>query len=816
MIREIQVEGVNPIESITDKMWSVFDILRNEPITPEDYHLVLFLLSIYKDGYFDGNIFLTRIKIRNIENRLHDYTAKNYAQYAEIYEAFEPSLHRLSENGLQAIIQLLLSIDITSLKSNFSDIFDNILYRIAKSQSRFGGEFLQPSELTRFICCLADLSERSTIFNPFAGVASFGVFLEKGQFYFGQEINFKTWAIGTLRILAYNRSNSCQFVKDDSILNWPDNNQKFDFILSNPPYGLRLSNNYRDMFPDYTTAEQFLIEKGISSLSSEGKLIAVLPNGFLFKSGREQQLRVHLVEADLIEAIISLPGGYVLNTGVPLIILLLNKAKANPGLVKFIDARKFFDSKGAGEMILDYRALYSEVKSELESDSLRMVTTRKIRDFEFNLNVPRYFQKRFKGVKLSKILEYIRGKRASNIEFGKLIRIRNLKDDKFEYYLDENSVENSELNRPYFRLIDETCLLLSIRWRILKPTIFKFEGTPILLSNDILAFKVNESLVNVSYLINELHSNYVQEQLESYRLGEPIPYIRRNDLLEIKVKLPSLKEQTAKVEGLEELSNNIKSLQQERNALAHGSSSLRFDEFASLKHTLGRPRQNILDWSDNLLHFLGNRTAEFQKLNMAFEKFYEIDIISALNEIKRDVNFMSEILEKGENGLIVNEYPLQLVSLSDINALTNHLTHDRFNFKLTRLPIKGEKLKERGIECNPTLLKTLIDNILTNANKHAFSNKDTANEVLIELIVIEDLLILEIKNNGQPFPKHFDKEKFISKYTTVNPVAGSGLGGYDINRIAEYFNNPGWELILNDDPIYPVKFKFHFQIKLIK
>ena len=77
-------------------------------------------------------------------------------------------------------------------------------------------------------------------------------------------------------------------------------------------------------------------------------------------------------------------------------------------------------------------------------------------------------------------------------------------------------------------------------------------------------------------------------------------------------------------------------------------------------------------------------------------------------------------------------------------------------------------------------------------------------------------MIFDIRNNGKPFSRHYDKEKFISKYSTANPELGSGLGGYDINRIAEYFNDSNWELILNEDPIYPVKFKFHFPIKLVK
>lgn len=817
MMKELKLDNIIPVEAITSRLWSVFDVLRSEPVSSEDYHLILFLLTIYKDGYLHEAINSTPNDVwYSIEDCIRKSNAENYHQIIEISGAFDHSLKRLSNRALQKIIQVLFRINIDELKLHFSDIFDNVLYRLAKSQGRHGGEFIQPIELSRLVCNLADLESKSTVFNPFAGVASFGVFLDEGQSYFGQEINYTTWAIGALRLLAYERPGESKYVKGDSILHWPADNQKFDLVVSNPPYGLRLGYNYREVYPQYRTAEQLLIEKGISSLTHKGKLIAILPNGFLFRGGSEQRLREHLVESDLVESIVALPGGLLLNTGMPLVILVLNKAKRMPGIVKFIDAKNYVESKGSREKRLNDYTLLSVLSKDQESDSVRIVSINQIRELEYNLSVPRYFQKNFEGVKLFDILEYVRGSRIANVESGKLFRIRDLKDDKLDYFLDENSVEESELRRPDIRVIEDSVLLLAIRWHTLKPTFFKYTGTPILLANDIIAFKVNDSVVNIGYLVNELHADYIQEQLESYRIGDTIPFIRRDDLLDIKIKLPSLNEQIAKVQGIEELSNKIKSLQQERNALAHGRSNSRFNEFASLKHTLGRPRQNILDWSDNLIHFFGNKSTEIDKLNKSFAEFYDIDMLSALNEIKRDINFMSEILEKGENGLVVNDYPLQLVALSDINALVNEITHNGFKFKIKKLPLKGEKLKERGIDCNPTLLRTLIDNVLTNANKHGYAKKDTSNEVVIELTVVDEQLILEIKNNGKPFPKNFDKEKFISKYSTANPDAGSGLGGYDVNRIAEYFNNPAWELILNEDPIFPVRFKFQFPLKFVK
>jgi type I restriction enzyme M protein len=215
------------------------------------------------------------------------------------------------------------------------------------------------------------------------------------------------------------------------------------------------------------------------------------------------------------------------------------------------------------------------------------------------------------------------------------------------------------------------------------------------------------------------------------------------------------------------------------------------------------------------LDFLTKKKEGFEALNNTFSEFYDIDIISALKEIKRDVNFITDVLEKGENGLVLSEYEKQVIPLSDINSIINELSNNGLNFKIKKLLLKGEKLKERGIYANKTLFKTLLDNILTNANKYAFDKKATGNEVVIELTEVDDSLSMEIRNNGKPFPKNFDREKFITKYSTADSSNGSGLGGYDIHRIASNFNNPDWILSLYEDPFFLVKFKFQFPIKLI-
>lgn len=818
----VMVEYKNPVDVTLFKIFGIFDVFRNNNrmgFIEEQIQIVLLFLSLYKDGLINSRTLHHHDLLHEIdENKsASNHPSESYESYRTIIQNLIDSLSKIDDHSFKRIYDKLSEIDREFLTENFPEIFDSVVYRISQSQGRYAGEFIQPVEITRFICALAELPKKSSVFNPFAGLASFGVYLDQGQDYFGQELNLKTWVLGALRILAYKRPGTSNYICDDSILHWPAPSKKFDLIVANPPLGMRLGNQYREAEPELRTIEQFLLEKGVQSLKPEGKLIALLPQGILFRGMHEQRLREYLVDRDLIDTIISLPGGLLLNTGMPLVIIVLSKAKKMPGKVQFVDAKRYVKVKGPREKVLNDYALNSIILGTKQGpDVISIVTNEQIRANNYNLNVPRYYQKKIDGVKLGDILEFVCGQRRILPESGKLIRIRDLKDDKLDFKLDLSDVEITALRRPDIHLISESCLLLSMRWRTLKPTFFEFKGESIARSQDILSFKVNESKVDTAYLINELHSDYVQEQLESFRLGASgMQFIRKDDLLEVIIKLTSLEEQRAKIQGIFEISDKIRSLEEERNALAHGKSIKQSSEFASLKHTLGRPRQNILDWSDNLIHYLDTKRNEVDSLSKGFEEFYEIDIISALKEIKRDINFITDILEKGENGFVVEEFEKEIIPLSDINNIIHELSNNSFNFKIKKLLIKGEKLKERGIYGNRILFKTFLDNLLTNANKYGFEKKEIGNEVVIELTEVEDILSLEVRNNGKPFPKNYDREKFITKYSTADLSSGSGLGGYDIHRIAIDFKNPEWELSLNEDPFYPVKFKFQFPIKLI-
>lgn len=821
-MKETNTEGMLSLEEIVPYIWKILRILINENIPRKEFDVVLFLLIAYKYNLISDDLINDNHHLKEkLCEQLRNSNIGEANQYKLIIPSFIPSIQKLSENGLKQLLDIIVLLNKKVTSENFPEVFDDILYRIRRPLVRGSYDFIQSYKLSRFIFDLADLKKDAKVFNPFAGFASFGIHLSQSQEYFGQELNQKTWIIGTLRLMAYNKQDALRYVCEDSILHWPEQDLKFDLIISNPPYVEITNKKLKDIYPNIKNADDFLFIQGIKSLSDNGKLVALLPENFLSNEGEEQRLREYLVEEDLIDTVILPPDSLLLDTDSPYIILVLVKTKKLPGRVRFVNARNFITDKESKGKVLDTYGLNSFINSNKDENNIvKIVSNEQIRNNDYILDTKRYSLKKIDGIKLGDILKLVRSQRRNPPQKGKFIGISDLKDDKFDYTLDVSKIEETEVERPYDYFISESCLLLTTSWGSkLMPTFFEFKGEAIFISNFfryILAFKINERRVDKAYLINELHADYVQEQLKAYILNDSfIPNIRKNDLLRVVIKLPTIKEQRAKMQGVYESYEEIKSLRQEINTLTLDKAKAQSNEFASLKHTLGRPRQNILDWADNLLDFLTKNKSDFEQVNKSFFEFYEIDIISALNKIKQDINYITDVLEKGEDGLVLSEHKKHIISLSEINSIVSDIPTYGLKFKIKKLRLKGENLKKMGIDANKTLFRTLLDNILTNADKHAFDKKEDNNEVVIELTKKGEFLLMEIKNNGKPFPKNFDREKFITKFLKVGSKDGSGLGGYDIHRIASYFNNPDWLLLLNEDPIFAVKFKFQFQIKPI-
>lgn len=537
---------INKVESLTQLKEGIWKLLeyKNEispGIPTEEYYVLLYFLLLQKEGVLNTLISLSgpdlRYEIANIKDRFDE---DKFVFFELLQNEFAPIINRLNTGVIQKIISNLDCLNQSLFALKFTEIFDDILFKYLKSNSGFGSEYIIPKEISKFIFGLEDLPENAYVYNPFAGLASFMIFFNVQFHGAGQEINQTIQTLGLMRLIAYERFLKSIYILDDSINNWNFNKEKYDLIISSPPFRMRLPQNINGKFGPIRTVEHFIIEKGIEDLKNDGKLILVLPNRFLSSLGAEQDLRHFLIQNDLLEMVISFPGGLLMNTGIPFSVIVINKNKNKRGGVWFIDATRFVNYTVRKEKSLDVIALNADIKSNKESESKKYIENFSISEFDYTLIVSRYFAPEINIdinenlQQLGNFVSIIRGERSIEGQHGMLIRIRDLKEDKLDYQLDLKVIEEVQIPRHGQR-ISESCLLLASRWKSLKPTFFKYTGESIFITPDSIALKVDETKVDINYLINELNANYVTSQIESFSMGTAIPYIRREDLLKIQL-----------------------------------------------------------------------------------------------------------------------------------------------------------------------------------------------------------------------------------------------------------------------------------------
>lgn len=173
--------------------------------------------------------------------------------------------------------------------------------------------------------------------------------------------------------------------------------EKFDLIISNPPYSLSWNPKYDDRFYGYelapkSKADYAFILDIVYRLSNNGQAFIILPHGVLFRGAAEEKIRKQLIENNLIDSIIGLPDKLFMNTQILTLILVLNKNKKTNDIL-FIDSSKNCIKKSKQndmneEHINKIISTYRERK-EIEKYS-HLASYDEIVKNDYNLNIPRY------------------------------------------------------------------------------------------------------------------------------------------------------------------------------------------------------------------------------------------------------------------------------------------------------------------------------------------------------------------------------------------------------------------------------------------
>jgi type I restriction enzyme M protein len=386
------------------QLWAAADALRNNMDAAEYKHVVLGLifLKYISDAFGERQAELVREKAHGADPEDPDeYRAANVfwvpseARWSMLKDnAKQPTIGKTVDDAMAAIerdnptlkgvlpkdygrpnldkqrlgqlIDLVTNIALGDHESRSKDVlgrvYEYFLAQFASAEGKKGGQFYTPSHVVRVLVeVLAPY--RGRVYDPCCG--SGGMFVSSEKFIeahqgkigdisvYGQESNYTTWRLCKMNLAI--RGIEGKIEQGDSFHNDKLPDLKADYVLANPPFNdsdwrgeqLREDKRWKYGVPPPGNANFAWIQHFISHLAPTGLAGFVLANGSMSSTqSGEGEIRKAIVEADLVDCMVALPGQLFYSTQIPVCLWFLARGKKNGryrdrrGQVLFIDARK--------------------------------------------------------------------------------------------------------------------------------------------------------------------------------------------------------------------------------------------------------------------------------------------------------------------------------------------------------------------------------------------------------------------------------------------------------------------------------------------
>jgi type I restriction enzyme M protein len=272
----------------------------------------------------------------------------------------------LDKQRLGQLINLISNIGLGDKESRSKDVlgrvYEYFLSQFASAEGKKGGEFYTPRCIVRL---LVEMIEpfKGRVYDPCCG--SSGMFVQSEEFIeahggrmgdisiYGQESNYTTWQLARMNLAI--RGIEGQIAHGDSFHNdrFPD--LRADYILANPPFNvsdwrgdlLREDKRWKYGVPPVGNANFAWVQHMIHHLAPTGLTGFVLANGSMSSNqSGEGEIRKNIIETDLVDCMVALPGQLFYSTQIPACLWFLARDKKNSrfrdrrGEVLFIDTRK--------------------------------------------------------------------------------------------------------------------------------------------------------------------------------------------------------------------------------------------------------------------------------------------------------------------------------------------------------------------------------------------------------------------------------------------------------------------------------------------
>ncbi|MEX3924011.1 type I restriction-modification system subunit M [Paraburkholderia sp. BR10936] len=274
---------------------------------------------------------------------------------------------QLPDGKLGELVDLISKIgfgnDVNIARDILGQVYEYFLGQFASAEGKKGGQFYTPASIVKTLVAVL-APHHGKVYDPCCG--SGGMFVQSEKFIeahggklgdvsiYGQESNPTTWRLAAMNLAI--RGIDFDFGKEpgDSFTRNQHPDLRADFVLANPPFNVSdwwhgsLEGDPRWVYgtPPQGNANYGWLQHMLYHLKPDGRAGIVLANGSMSSSQNgEGEIRAAMVEADVVECMISLPGQLFFNTQIPACLWFLTKKKTTrKGEVLFIDARKLGQS----------------------------------------------------------------------------------------------------------------------------------------------------------------------------------------------------------------------------------------------------------------------------------------------------------------------------------------------------------------------------------------------------------------------------------------------------------------------------------------
>ena len=382
---------------IEPQLWSAADTLRGNVDASEYKHVVLGLLFLkyISDAFEELHTKLVEDPLADPEQR-DEYLAENVfwvpqeARWSRLQaEARQPTIGTTVDNAMLAIerenqslrgvlprdygrealdkrrlgelVDLVTNIRVGDADSRSKDVlgrvYEYFLGRFAALEGRGAGEFYTPTHIVRL---LVEMLEpfKGRVFDPCCG--SGGMFVQSERFVeehggnrndiavLGQESNNTTWKLCKMNLAIRGIESDIKWNGEGSFQRDEFPDLKADFIMANPPFndsewgGQLLRNDVRWKYgaPPVGNSNYAWIQHFIHHLSNSGTAGFVLANGSLSVGGVEGEIRKGIIEDNLVDCIMALPGQLFYTTQIPVSLWFISRNRSKrSGRTLFIDGR---------------------------------------------------------------------------------------------------------------------------------------------------------------------------------------------------------------------------------------------------------------------------------------------------------------------------------------------------------------------------------------------------------------------------------------------------------------------------------------------